>query len=565
MPSSARRPLRRAIALASLVSLTTMSLAGCGSEATEDEAKTAVLRSVQTLLDEAGWGALVSADAELGKLVAQIGMPFQSAGRVEAADGRTLHWAEYADGADAVRTKVVSVFRRCDAAGTCVVGQASHTANGAAIVDGAGKTLTTLDLGEPVLHKTLKNHNLTRSETVLRLELKRKHIVDRVLAKTATAQLPNGTRKLLIVSAYGPEVGVPLTTLQAAAKATGVFDEVEVIAFARRTDLLSRLPLMTPQDMVIWFGAGVLEPFSDKASKSVGMTLSRGVFGDELIHRNHTKGLLDAPILGGPGLILLAGSNSLTSDHTEQTGLMAADLHQGSYRPVVGFDGTLTPATAEAGAMALLKELAAGKTLSVAMKTGSAAAKATMTTMLTAEQANSWLLPAKKSEFWGQAPKSGSLKLYLKNSPKCVTLPSGSVCTEQGFKTGQAVPSDQLTAAHVVFSCDLTFDGPWLSCADKNDATGADFALRGVMTGQKKGDYVLITATGAPSKKMTQVTIVGAGVIEEASDAKGTLTLKFAGNAAGSTWLDGQGRCCIAVTPLLTGNQSQRSVLTVKR
>lgn len=541
--------------------------AGCGGDDAGDDgkAKVTIKRAVQRPLSEADWKAVVADSAPLGTLAGNVGQAFQAAGVIEGGDGRRLEWAEYADDQQAARDKVVALFRSCDSKGTCVVGQGSHTATGVVLADHTGKSLTTLDLGEAVLHKTLKNHNLEKSETVLRLDLKRKHIVDRDLADLYVSKVTTGKRRLVLLSAYGTSVGVPLKKLTTEIEKAGIFDEVRVIEFARRRDLQVLLPSMTPQDVLVWFGAGVLEPFSDKASKSVGMTLSRGVFGDELVHRNHVDKLLEAPVLGGPGLVLLVGSNSLTKDHKEQTGLMAEYLHEATYRPVVGFDGKLTPTTAEAGAVAMLTALFAGETLSAAMTAANTASKATTTTMLTDDQAKLWRLPVAKAKFWDSAPKSATLKLYFKNSPKCVVLPSGSKCTEQGFKTGAAVPPEKLTAAHVVFSCDVTFDGPWLSCSAKNTATGADFTLSGVMTGTNEGDYILVTASGAPSKKMVGVTAIGAGLIEKSSDANGTLTIQFGGEAAGSTWIDGSGNCCIAVTPLLTGNQSQRSVLIVKR
>ncbi len=563
---AAPRQRRGSSALSALAIVAVALSAACGSEAGETETKPTIKRAIQRSIDQADWDLVVQDSADLAGLVAKASGTFQAAGVVEGGDGRRLHWAEYADGTEANRDKVVALFLRCDGDSVCVAGQAAYTATGAAITDAAGQPVDSLDLGEVVLHKTLKNHNLQKSETVLRLDLKRSHIVDPALADFHAGKVPDGKRRLVLLSAYGAAVGLPLTKLRAAVDAAGLFDEVRVIEFARRRDLVGLLPAMSAQDVLVWVGAGVLEPFSDKASKSVGMTLSRGVFGDELIHREHLAKLLDAPPLGGPGLIVLAGSNSLTADHEGQTGLMAEYLHLAPHRPVVGFSGKLTPATAEAGVIALLESLFKGDKLTAAMTAAAEASQASLTTLLTPSQADSWALPKGKTSIWGDTPpKSASLKLFLKNSPKCVTLPAGGECSEQGFKQGTAVPPEQLTAAHVLFDCEPTFDGPWLTCAAKNAATGADFSVRGVLTGTEEGDTVLVYATGAPSKKMKGVVAIGAGTIQKSSDAGGTLTISFGGPAAASTWRDGQDHCCVAVTPLLTGNQSQLSVLTVKR
>ena len=244
---------------------------------------------------------------------------------------------------------------------------------------------------------------------------------------------------------------------------------------------------------------------------------------------------------------------------------MASYIHEAPHRPVVGVHGKLTPASLEAVGVSLLDALFAGDNLTAARTKAGAAGDVEVTTMLSPEQSDSWKLPKGKTDFWDAPPKSANLKMFVQNAPTCVTLNAGSSCDVAGFKAGDSVPAEQITAAHVLFDCDAVFDGPWFTCEATNSTTGTDFKIKGVLSGVGEGNSLLIHVNGAPSKKMTQVTVVGAGTITKASNAGTTLTLQFNGPAAASTYVDGEGRCCVAKSPLLQGNQSQFSVLTIER
>ncbi|HAN30165.1 MAG TPA: hypothetical protein DCQ06_01075, partial [Myxococcales bacterium] len=539
------------------------TLSACGGDDDTAGSEVRIARAVQQMISEQDWQNVVDDSAELATLANSLQAPWLAAGVIEGGDGRRLHWAEYGPTIEANRQEIVALFRRCDAKDACVVGTASHTDTGSIWKDASGALITELDLGTPVLHKTLKNHNLQKSETVIRLELNRKHVIDPALTAYELNQSKFGTRRAVLLNAYGAGVGMALEELRASLEVKGRFDSVETIEFARRRDLISLLPSLTNQDVLIWVGAGVLEPFSDKPAKSVGMTLSRGIFGDELIHRNHLAKLLEAPPLGGPGLVVLLGSNSLTTDHPSQTGLMASSIHQSPHRAVVGVSGKLQAADVDNVGVTLIEALFAGDTLTVAAEKAGQSAAVTITTLLTAEQSDAWKMAKGKADFWDSPPKAASLKMFVQNAPTCVVLNAGDDCNVAGFKAGNAVPAEQLTAAHVLFDCGLTFDGPWLSGTMTNEAVGTDFTLKGVLNCAEQGCSVLVHATGAPSKKMNNVTVVGAGSVTKSATSGSTLTLQFNGPAAASTYTDGEGRCCVAKSPLLQGNQSQLSVLTV--
>ena len=551
-----------AVALLSLFA----ALAGCGSEETDTAADpVAKPRQVQELLSAEAWQAALADDTELAARASATGLAWQAAGKIEGGAGKTLIWGEYAAGPNAAREAVVAVFRICDKANTCVHGQGNHSANDAVLADAQGNAITQVDIGAVVFGKRLLEHNLQKAHTVLvGAALSRNDPVDALATVASMAQVAFGKRRLVLLSAYGPAVGFGLEKLSAAGAKGGLFDSVETIHFARRQDLVRILPQLTPLDVVVWVGAGVIDTFTDgKPDKSVGMTLSRGVLGDELIHRDAVKGVLDQPPLGGPGLIILAGSDSLTAEHATQTGLLAQALQEVPWRPVVGFDGQVDAAGVEGAVAALLEAIAVGKTLDEAISAGSAkAGKATLRTLLDPALAEAWHFPGPSATFWAKPPGKAQLKLYVKVTPKCVE--AATTCDLAAFKAGKAIDSKNLTASAAIFECPLTFNGPFFECASKNDVTSADFRIRGLLRGLTVAEGVFLLAEGSPSKKVRNIKVLGAGAIEASDLGGGSQTLRFGGPAAASPYVDADGYCCIAVTPLLSGQQSnQLSTLVI--
>lgn len=537
--------------------------ASCGSEESEPVAQ-AEPRTEQKLLTPDEWQAELTADSALSALAGAAGGTLQASGVIEGPDGAQLIWGEYAADTDTARTGVQAVFRYLDkTGGTAQHGTASHTPTAATL---AGLSGTSVAIGAPVLGKRLLEHNLKKGLTVLVPKgLERADPVDALAAQADLAAIPSGKRSLHVISAYGPAVGVDHGAIEKAATATGHYDEIQVLYHARRTDVLALLPRLTALDAVVWIGAGVIDTFSDgKPDKSIGMTLSRGVFGDELISRDTVKGLLDHAALGGPGLIVLVGSDSLTSDHPTQTGLLAQELQNVPWRVVVGFDGAIDLKGGEAATAALLDALAGGKSLADAIAAGTAkAGGAEMTTALDATLAPDWKLPPKKAAFWEAAPSGGKLRMYLKVTPKCVEAVGGT-CDLDAFKAGKVVPAEQLTAGSAIYECDVTFDGPWFHCAQKNDVIGAEFEVRGFLRGRTAAEGVFLVAVGSPDKKVRGVTVIGEGVIEGVDQGGGGTTIRFGGPAAASPYVDGAGRCCVAISPLLVGQKATEQVSTLQ-
>lgn len=535
-------------------------LAGCSDDPSAGEKDVAKANTapwlVQEDLKQADWDAVVKADADLQSLAAGVKLTFRAAGAMEDADGAKLVWAEFAKDVDDQRADVVALLQACDKDGVCQAAKGTYTAEGAEL-QATGGAISALAIGLPTLNKKLKTSNIDGG-TVISAGLSRKAIIDPALSKF---QVDNGTwgkRRLMLLNRFGTQMGVELKTVIAAAEATGLYDEIKHIQYTRRRDVDFWLPQLNALDTVVWFAAGVVKPYGQQPYRSVGMTVSRGVVGDEIYHSATLSKHLEAPPLGGPGLVILAGGDTLTSNSAHNDVLGNA-LNLGPYRPVVGIEGRVSIAEAEAGVASLLQRLVAGDVLEVAMDTASAKlGAAKFHTAMIQEQREVWKMPKASASFWTKVPKSAKLQLYVKVDPLCADVSGvGGTCSAATLQKGKAIAADQITPIlDTKFNCDATFEGPYFECAVDNPTIKAKFWLKGLLTSAEKGGSVLVAAQGQSDGKVRDFAVVGAGTIENVDEGGGTTVLSFGGPAAGSTFWSQDGYCCLAKTPLLTGHAS---------
>ncbi len=565
-----RTPRRAPIAaLLGLALVLIPAMTGCGGD-DEEGGKSGDGGSSATYLidkdiDHKAWEAIVSADPDLGKLVGEAGLSFQAAGEIEDGDGAKLQWAEYAGGADDPREQVIGVFYACSAKGECKAGKANYTADGAKLVYADGTAVDRLPIGMPSNAKRLAKSGLDSGE-VIALELNRKHIVSAELGEQLVKDSTWGKRRLLVLNTWGPQTGVSPNGWKASHPAElGAFDEVVEINYVRRRDIHALLPKMTPLDVVVWLGAGVVKPYGTKPYRSMGMTVSRGVVGDSLFSHKDLGKMLDAPPLGGPGLVILAGSDSLTSDYNHAD-VLGYSLNLGPYRPVVGIEGKVGLADAEKAARALIVALQSGKTLDVALAATTPTGGAWQTPLPTKMQ-EAWKLAPARAAFWDKVPGSATLEMYVKMDAVCADISAGGgKCNPQTFQGGTAIPPEKLTPIlDTKFICNPTIAGPYFDCTAKNATTFTDFWLKGLLAGRGEGGSIFVYAQGSPDGKVRDIAVVGAGAIEKVDAGGGTTTISFGGPAAASTFVNGDGQCCIVKGPLLSGHASHLlSKLTIK-
>lgn len=542
--------------------LTMLLLVGCGEDGPSAPATETTVPSVprtkQQSLTEAEWQKELVNAPDLKALADATGQPRQASGIIQDQAQNTLVWAEFAADSATPRTEVKSVFRLCDVKGKCTAGTAAYTASGATLQDAAGKAMTSLVIGAPVLLKDFLKLDLKNPRTIQAplASDARSFPVD---AEVAQSQVDAGgfkKRRFVVLNAFGPEVGVSVQPLAAAAQKLGLYDSVTVVDFARRADLLAIAPTLAPLDVLVWLGAGVREMRSGTAH-TAGLTLSRGVFGDEMINVREPviADLLTAPALGGPGLIVLAGSNT-----TAMTGAdifaLANGLQGGVTRPVVGFGGKVEAAQAVTAVTALLNQLAAGKDLESALATAGHG----MSSSLDKTARQKWKLPVKVALFWPKKPPSSAqLSVFFKVDPYCMKV-VGDVCNYAIFKAaktaGKQIPAESLSAGAARFECNPTFTGPWLECEGVNPGMGAKFTLKGLMFGTAVGDHMTLFIQGAASTLYQNVTVVGDAVFTKVDAGGGASTLMFNGIAAQSYYVNEDGYCCLAKQPLLEGATS---------
>jgi len=546
-------------ALAGLVFLVTVPACGTGAE---PDAKPAVVepalsaRTKQQLLKPQEWSAVLAAHPSLNALAKATGLPLQAAGVIETADQTTLNWGEYASQPYDDRSAVQTAFVACDAAKVCTVGKGSHSATGAALTDAAGAPLAKVSVGSATLLKTVKSDQLIKDNTVW-AALNRNTRVDTSVAKNQLQRLGAwNQRRFVLLNAYGPQVGLSATAIRDAAQKTGLYDEVLIVDFVRRADVESLLPSMTPLDTLVWIGATVL----DQAGQTpVGMTTSRGIFGDELYHKKNLDNLLATPPLGGPGLIVLAGSTSMPL--AGSTTSFGSELALSPHRPVVGFGGKVTWGTLTASVVGLLNALGAGKDLETAMVAASADLPQKLMSNMDKDARLAWKLPVKSSAFWaGKPPTATALQIYVKVDPLC--MKSVDSCDATGFKAASKqannqVAAESLEAGAAKFDCNPTFVGPFFECKAQNAVTFTDFVLKGVLRGKGVGDRFFFYLEGSPNAQYKDMAVVGEGQIEKVDSGGGTDTVYFRGVAAASPYYDKDGHCCQAKSPLLQSYKSE--------
>ncbi len=539
--------------------------AGCSATAPPPaavaQAALAQPRMKQEPLDNAGWDKELAADPDLTKMAAAQAAPRQAAGVIEDLDSNRLVWAEFAASSYEDRQKVDAIFRYCDKAGVCTRGTGKYTATGIALVDSQGLAISSLPIGIPDLYKMSKSGNLDTDASTYLAPLSSAAPLDAPLARFQASQIKKATRRFVVLNNWGKAVGVDVTPVIEAAKAAGHWDSVELIEFVRRPDIDLLLPSLTPLDAVIWLGSGVQKKAAGGGvGRNVGMTVSRGIFGDELYYGKSAQDLLIAPPLGGPGLIVLVGGNSVLKDNASDT--LVSKLHGAPLRPVVGIEGRLTLEQALKATLALVQELTSGKDLETSMQSAAPGGSAAWASPMDTAARKHWTLAAKSANFWAVQASLGNLTVLIDVEPHCVK--ALQTCDlnnySEAFKdSSQRIPSEQLHASTAKFDCEAVFHGPFFECKAEVAATGAKFSLSGVFRGTNKGDHVEIFIDGVPGVQFTALTIVGDGVLEGTDIAGGTTSMTFGGAAAAAAFVDADGLCCLAQSPNLKSYDGKSS------
>lgn len=564
----------------------------CSTHPTDSAATTSVttsLRASQGPLTAEQWQELVTADSTLAALEKTQTQPWQVAGTIVDASGTTLVWAEYAQDPAVAREQIAAVMRTCppaDASGTppvCQYFKGQYTATGVTLTTDSGQPVTNLPIAQPAAWEWTLHANPQQDASTIVAALTGSETgpLDVPTLQAQMEGIQQQKRRFVVISPYGKQVGVDLQPIVEAAKRSGRFDAVESIEFVRRADVETLLPQLSVVDTLVWLGAGVQPKLSKTSTpgQPLGMNVSRGIVGDEVYYGAIAQ-LGDLP-LGGPGLIVLAGQNTVlagTSPPGKQT--LAGAWHEpGGARVVVGLAiaadaQTVGNAYAQAtleqvktATVALIDALGQGKDLDAAMQgsanLGAAAGSLTWQSPYGPDHRKTWTWTAPAASFWVQKPSTGKLAIKLSLTPKCKK--SQPTCDGPAWQNAKS--SVQVTNGSITVLCQNPLvNGPYISCAGESQPPGTKFTVNGVLQGSQKGSHFLFVATGDDAGPLAGATVLGDGVIAEESDVGGgTTSYKFNGYSAISAYADSAGNCCWSQPPLLIGsNSSDLSVLELQ-
>ena len=533
----------------------------------------AAARTAQATLTPDAWSALLAADTKLQALDKAQTQPFQVAGQVTDAAGSTLTWVEYAADPMGPRTQISALIRHClqaDAGATpsCTYYQGQYTTTGVALKSDAGTPVDTLPIAPPSAWEWSNQSNLDgdASTIVAGLSGDEKFYVVPDTVQRALAAVQSNKRRLVVVSPYGKQVGVSLDPIVQAATQLGAFDAVESIEFVRRGDVEALLPSLTMADTFIWVGAGVQQKLSKSAAllPSKGMNVSRGIAGDELYFGKLGRHLLDMPPYGGPGLIVLAGQNTVPDAQPDKDTLPYV-WHDGFARTVVGMqfkaDGTAALSDVIGASADLVAALGKGQDLGAALTSASRGALQ-WTSPMGPENRKSWHWPASTTSFWAHTPAGGSLTLRLSLVPQCQTGLS-SCGPDNWVSPGKITKTDNWAA--IIACSNPTFVGPYFTClGGDSQPPGTKFDIMGVLHGTAKGDHLMFMAQADDAGPLAGALVLGNGEFAGSPEvAGGSTTYKFQGSAAVSPYTDKNGYCCTSLNPiqLIGDDTSQLSVL----
>ena len=495
----------------------------------------------QDAMEASAFQALAGTDADLGAVMAKAAAAgfatVAAAGEVADSDGNVLRWGLLRHATGGERTAA----QMCPAAGGCRSALIAIE-GGAAVFTGAdGQPAEPLLRAAPVLAKNLEGHDVSGKTTLATALLEAKDVVP----------APAGTRRLIILSAFGGVFGLDLGPWKAAGDASGAFDQVVLRPYARPADVDDALLNGNVHDVVVWVGASVRESVG-KAHKTVGMTVNRGVYGDETYPAARAKELLDRAPFGGPGTLILVGIESWgdgTSEESAQHALAHA-LPGAGERTVIGVRGSADTQTLLDAGGAALDALLAGKTLAEAVAAGTAkAGSATLqaSRMLSAPDAT---LAGPLADLWAGQTAPNKAVVYATITNVCFRADGSSYSENESFAR-PFLP--------------VTVRGAFLSGQKKDATTGveADFTLAGVIERPATGGRIWLRLAGDLGPSVRGVVLQGRGSFLDKTDTANPSRLFFDGEADATEYTNAAGDRCVLKSPKLSTTTSQPSWLEV--
>jgi hypothetical protein len=500
--------------------------------------------------------AKVEADADLNQLWQQLEADgcttISEAGLTEQDDGLLTIWGE-ALAPDGLPRGLV---RQCNGS-ACSSFRWKLTPEGPAWNDPAGQPAVPTAIGLPILLKQLEGHTFDKPT----------HVVDLAL-DSPPENVPDidvSKRRFRLLSSIGPLWGassLDLTGLRTLADQTGSFDTVTYVPYARTADVDGLLTSTHPYDVFVWFGQTVREEAkTNQVYKPIGMTVNAGIFGDDLYDRDRIEDMVALNPLGGPGLMLLAGCETMGDGNGggEWDKSIPVTLDN-QVRVLVGFEKCGEARDILAAAQQFLGLYFQGQTLGDAIAAVNAclAGRQSQLKMATLPEANlAGTFVADLDQYW---------EAYSSDGPPEAThfmanINIVNMCVD---KSGKQYQENESFAS--AWSNEVSWQGPFFSGARKNPDNFVDMTLSGALMEIREGAHFFFLVEGDLGPKVGGLTLYGDALIHELildKEKPDEIILKFKGIGRASPYTNEAGDTCQMQDPMLVSSTGELSTFKI--
>lgn len=504
----------------------------------------------QERYSEADFLSKVEADPALqalwNKLQQEGYSKLSHAGIVEQEDGVTAIWAE----AFGLSLPTKGILRHCNG-DDCLAALWKRQGNDMAWEDADGAGVEPRTIGLPVLLKALEGHSFDNPTHAMQ-------------ALDVPAELPDidvSARRFYLLSSFGPlwaDGALDTSGLEKLAKDSGAFDLVQKTNYVRGADIDSILLHSHPFDVFVWLGQGVREEAkTNQVWKPVGMTVNRGVFGDELYDRNSLEDNLETNPLKGPGLMVLAGCETMGDGNGggEWDKSLPVTLDNKA-RILVGFKKCGDGRYVLAATTLFFQKYFGGSTLGDSLTAANEylageESQLEMVTLPETDLEQTFLVDVGK--FWDDYTDDGEPGDSFFNTNILVI----NMCEDE---TGKQYQEDEFFAT--AWSNEISWSGPFFSGSRSNPENKVDFTVEGSLIRIREGAQFFFAVKGNLKPEVQGVTLYGTGLIEKIKVEEEKLDefiIQFKGQGYASAYVNAAGHQCVMQPPFLVTTTGELS------
>jgi hypothetical protein len=501
---------------------------------------------------EADFLAKVEADSDLvflwDKLQKQGYTKFLDVGVTEDEDGVKVIWGEaFGDG-----LPVQGLLRHCKG-DDCVSVLWSFVGDDLVWRGKDGLEVEPRGIGLPVLLKSLEGHAYDNPTHVW------KAAVDEL--PTDLPDIDVTKRRFFLLNSFGPlwaNGTLDTSTLETLAKDSGAFDQVQHKQYARTGDVDFAMAQSHPFDALVWLTQAVREEAkTGKVYKPVGLTANAGLFGDKTVDRDHLGYMLSANPLQGPGLMVLAGCETMGDGNGggELDKSLPTDLDNKA-RVLVGFQKCGDARDVLQATTLFVDAYLGGQTLGDALASANAyltsqSSDLVMKTLPSADLASVYLKDV--SAFWDQYTDDGVPAASFFNANILII----NQCTDKSGKEYQQ--DESFTSA---WSKEISWQGPFFAGARKNPGNFVDLEISGALLAIREGAHFFFAVKGSLGPKVQETLIYGNAVVKKIvvdKEKPDEFTIQFSGEGRASSFVNENGDTCVMQPPLLVSSTGEPS------